>query len=300
MDDYDKRNAATDIEKEVERFKEKDAKGLIIDLRDNGGGSLKTVVDIAGLFIEEGPVVQVKKSNGDTEVLEDEDGEILWDKPLVIMVNKLSASASEILAAAMQDYKRAIIIGSDQTYGKGTVQNIINLDRWMRNNDLGKMGALKITTQKFYRINGGSTQLKGVSSDVVLPNRYSYIDIGERDYNNPLPWDQINKANYQTWDGYKDIEKVIELSKERMKENQQISLIDKHAKWIGSQRERQTYPLDFLNYRKMSESTEAQSKKFEAINDYTSDYDFRSLAYEKRRWRRTPCLLISGKNGIKH
>ena len=290
MDDYDKRNAATDIKKEIERFKEKNAKGLIIDLRDNGGGSLKTVVDIAGLFIEEGPVVQVKKSNGDTEVLKDKDDEILWNKPLVIMVNKLSASASEILAAAMQDYKRAIIIGSDQTYGKGTVQNIINLDRWMRNNDLGKMGALKITTQKFYRINGGSTQLKGVSSDVVLPNRYSYIDIGERDYNNPLPWDQINKADYQTWDGYKNIEKVIELSKERMSENQQISLIDEHAKWIGSQRERQTYPLDFLNYRKMSESTEAQSKKFEAINDYTSDYEFRSLAYEKKKMEKDSVL----------
>jgi carboxyl-terminal processing protease len=290
MDDYDKRNAATDIKKEIERFKEKNAKGLIIDLRDNGGGSLKTVVDIAGLFIEEGPVVQVKKSNGDTEVLKDKDDEILWNKPLVIMVNKLSASASEILAAAMQDYKRAIIIGSDQTYGKGTVQNIINLDRWMRNNDLGKMGALKITTQKFYRINGGSTQLKGVSSDVILPNRYSYIDIGERDYNNPLPWDQINKADYQTWDGYKNIEKVIELSKERMSENQQISLIDEHAKWIGSQRERQTYPLDFLNYRKMSESTEAQSKKFEAINDYTSDYEFRSLAYEKKKMEKDSVL----------
>jgi len=290
MDDYDKRNAATDIKKEIERFKEKNAKGLIIDLRDNGGGSLKTVVDIAGLFIEEGPVVQVKESNGDTEVLKDKDDEILWNKPLVIMVNKLSASASEILAAAMQDYKRAIIIGSDQTYGKGTVQNIINLDRWMRNNDLGKMGALKITTQKFYRINGGSTQLKGVSSDVILPNRYSYIDIGERDYNNPLPWDQINKADYQTWDGYKNIEKVIELSKERMSENQQISLIDEHAKWIGSQRERQTYPLDFLNYRKMSESTEAQSKKFEAINDYTSDYEFRSLAYEKKKMEKDSVL----------
>ena len=290
MNDYNKRNAATDIEKEVKRFKEKDAKGLIIDLRDNGGGSLKTVVDIAGLFIEEGPVVQVKKSNGDTEVLEDEDDKILWDKPLVIMVNKLSASASEILAAAMQDYKRAIIIGSDQTYGKGTVQNIINLDRWMRNNDLGKMGALKITTQKFYRINGGSTQLKGVSSDVVLPSRYSYIDIGERDYNNPLPWDQINKADYQTWNGYKDIEKVIELSKERMKENQQISLIDEHAKWIKSQRERQTYPLNFLDYRKMSESTEAQSKEFEAIGDYTSGYKFSSLPYEVKMMEKDSVL----------
>ena len=271
-------------------IKKKNAKGLIIDLRSNGGGSLKTVVDIAGLFIKEGPVVQVKKSNGDMEVLEDEDDKILWDKPLVILVNKLSASASEILAAAMQDYKRAIIIGSDQTYGKGTVQNIINLDRWMRNSSMGEMGALKITTQKFYRINGGSTQLKGVSSDVVVPNRYSYIEIGERDYKNPLPWDQIDKANYKTWDGYKNIEKVIELSKKRMKENQQISLIDEQAKWIKKQRDDDTYPLDFLSYRKMNESAEEQSKKFDAINDYTSSYDFESLPYELKMMEKDSVL----------
>ena len=290
MDDYNNRNAATDIEKEIKRFKKKNAKGLIIDLRSNGGGSLKTVVDIAGLFIEEGPVVQVKKSNGDMDVLEDEDDKILWDKPLVILVNKLSASASEILAAAMQDYKRAIIIGSDQTYGKGTVQNIINLDRWMRNSSMGEMGALKITTQKFYRINGGSTQLKGVSSDVVVPNRYSYIEIGERDYKNPLPWDQIDKANYKTWKGYKNIEKVIELSKERMKENQQMSLIDEQAKWIKKQRDENTYPLDFLGYRKKNESAEKQSKKFDAINDYTSSYDFESLPYELKMMEKDSVL----------
>jgi len=263
---------------------------LIIDLRNNGGGSLKTVVDIAGLFIEKGPVVQVKKSNGDMEVLEDEDDKILWDKPLVILVNKLSASASEILAAAMQDYKRAIIIGSDQTYGKGTVQNIINLDRWMRNSSIGEMGALKITTQKFYRINGGSTQLKGVSSDVVLPNRYSYIEIGERDYKNPLPWDQINPADYNTWSGYEKIEKVIELSNKRMKNNKQISLIDEHAKWIKKQRDKDVYPLNFLEYRKMNESTEEQSEKFEAINDYTSSYDFKSLPYEVKMMKKDSAL----------
>jgi len=290
MDDYNNRNAATDIEKEIKRFKKKNAKGLIIDLRNNGGGSLKTVVDIAGLFIEKGPVVQVKKSNGDMEVLEDEDDKILWDKPLVILVNKLSASASEILAAAMQDYKRAIIIGSDQTYGKGTVQNIINLDRWMRNSSIGEMGALKITTQKFYRINGGSTQLKGVSSDVVLPNRYSYIEIGERDYKNPLPWDQINPADYNTWSGYEKIEKVIELSNKRMKNNKQISLIDEHAKWIKKQRDKDVYPLNFLEYRKMNESTEEQSEKFEAINDYTSSYDFKSLPYEVKMMKKDSAL----------
>ena len=290
MDDYNKRNAASDIEKEVKRFKEKDAKGLVIDLRNNGGGSLKTVVDIAGLFIEEGPVVQVKKSNGDKEVLRDEDDSILWDKPLVILVNKLSASASEILAAAMQDYGRAVIIGSDQTYGKGTVQNVINLDRWMRNSSMGKMGALKITTQKFYRINGGSTQLKGVSSDVVLPNRYTYTEIGERDYENPLPWDQISKADYKKWNGYESIEKVIKLSRKRMKNNDHLSLIDKQAKWINKQRSKKVYPLDFSGYKENSESTESQSKEFEAINDYSSNYSFESLPYEIKMMEKDSAL----------
>lgn len=282
MDDYENRNAASDIKKEIKRFKKQNAKGLIIDLRNNGGGSLRTVVDIAGLFIEEGPIVQVKRSNGEKDILRDENDDIVWDKPLVILVNKLSASASEILAAAMQDYQRAIIIGSNQTYGKGTVQNIINLDRWMRNSSMGEMGALKITTQKFYRINGGSTQLKGVNSDVVVPSRYSYIDIGERDYKNPLPWDQIDEADYKPWKGYKNIEKVVSLSNSRIKSNKQITLIDEHAKWIEKQSKENTYPLDFLSYRKLNEARQSKSEKFEAIDDYSSSFSFESLPYEKK------------------
>ncbi|MDR9449334.1 MAG: carboxy terminal-processing peptidase [Psychroflexus sp.] len=282
MDDYENRNAASDIKKEIKRFKKQNAKGLIIDLRNNGGGSLRTVVDIAGLFIEEGPIVQVKRSNGEKDILRDENDDIVWDKPLVILVNKLSASASEILAAAMQDYKRAIIIGSEQTYGKGTVQNIINLDRWMRNNSMGEMGALKITTQKFYRINGGSTQLKGVNSDVVVPSRYSYIEIGERDYKNPLPWDQIDEADYKPWKGYKNIEKVVSLSNTRIKSKKQITLIDEHAKWIETQSKENTYPLDFMSYRKLNEARQSKSEKFEAIDDYASSFSFESLPYEKK------------------
>lgn len=282
MDDYENRNAASDIKKEIKRFKKQNAKGLIIDLRNNGGGSLRTVVDIAGLFIEEGPIVQVKRSNGEKDILRDENDEIIWEKPLVILVNKLSASASEILAAAMQDYQRAIIIGSNQTYGKGTVQNIINLDRWMRNSSMGEMGALKITTQKFYRINGGSTQLKGVNSDVVVPSRYSYIDIGERDYKNPLPWDQIDEADYKPWKGYKNIEKVVSLSNTRIKSKKQITLIDEHAKWIEKQSKENTYPLDFLSYRKLNEARQSKSEKFEAIDDYSSSFSFESLPYEKK------------------
>ncbi|MGA9240027.1 S41 family peptidase, partial [Robiginitalea sp.] len=176
FDDYNERNAASDVAKEIERLKEEGIQGLVLDLRDNGGGSLKTVVDMAGLFIEEGPIVQVRSSAKDKEIYEDKDERIQWDGPLVILVNELSASASEILAAAMQDYKRAVVIGSKQTFGKGTVQNLIPLESIVRSNEYGDLGAIKLTTQKFYRINGGSTQLKGVESDVVVPDRYSYID----------------------------------------------------------------------------------------------------------------------------
>jgi len=181
FEDKNSRDAGKDVAIEVERLKNYGVQGIIMDVRDNGGGSLKTVVDIGGLFIEQGPIVQIKSAAGKKEVLYDKDPKVEWDGPLVIMTNEFSASASEILAAAMQDYKRAIVLGSKQTYGKGTVQNVIDLNQFIRGNTLGDLGALKTTTQKFYRINGGSTQLEGVSSDIVMPDRYAYLKMGERD-----------------------------------------------------------------------------------------------------------------------
>ena len=254
--------------------------GLVLDLRNNGGGSLKTVVDIAGLFIEKGPIVQVKSKMEGQEVLEDRDPSIVWDGPLVILVNELSASASEILAAAMQDYKRAIIIGSKQTYGKGTVQNVIDLNTTVRSNEYGDLGALKLTTQKFYRVNGGSTQLEGVKSDIVIPDRYSYIDIGEKDYDNPLPWDQIAAAKYKSWDGYVDFNVTIENSRERMKDNQQLNLIAENAKWVKEQRNNEVYSLNFSNYQARRENLEDEAKKYDAISNYTSNLTYNSLPYE--------------------
>ncbi|MEC8832672.1 MAG: carboxy terminal-processing peptidase, partial [Bacteroidota bacterium] len=229
FEDYTERNAATDVAKELERLKEAGAEGIILDLRDNGGGSLKTVVEMAGLFIKDGPIVQVRSSGQRKEVHEDKDERIQWDGPLVILVNELSASASEILAAAMQDYKRAVIIGSKQTFGKGTVQNVIPLDPIVRGNEHGDLGAIKLTTQKFYRINGGSTQLEGVKSDIIVPDRYSYIDLGERDQQNPLGCDKITAADYKVWDGYIDFDDDIKNSKERMAQNEQIKLIEENA-----------------------------------------------------------------------
>ena len=281
MQDYNQRNAAKDVKQEIVRLKEQDMQGLVIDLRDNGGGSLQTVVDIAGLFIDKGPIVQVKTKGESAEVLSDRDRNILWDGPLVILVNELSASASEILAAAMQDYKRAIIIGSKQTYGKGTVQNVMDLNRWMRSNDFGDLGALKLTTQKFYRVNGGSTQLEGVKSDVVVPDRYSYIDIGEKDQENPLPWDKIDPADYTPWNGYIDFEQTISNSKARMASNQQLKLIEENAKWVREKRDIDVFSLNYNKYKANIELNEKQAKRFDAIDDYKTDLSFESLPYEK-------------------
>lgn len=281
MENYKERNAASDVKQEIERLKEQGIEGLVIDLRNNGGGSLKTVVDIAGLFIKDGPVVQVA-GNGDTpEVLSDQDKSVVWDGPLVILVNEVSASASEILAAAMQDYKRAIIIGGKQTYGKGTVQNVYNLNQWMRKNDYGDLGALKVTTQKFYRVNGGSTQLEGVKSDVVVPDRFKYIDIGERDTENPLPWDKIAAANYDLWDGYIDFEKTIQSSVTRMESSSQLQLIDDYAKWISDRRDDQTWPLSYKAYKERLDKSEEFAKRFDAIDEYDSKLVYESLPYEQ-------------------
>ncbi|BAO76154.1 carboxy terminal-processing peptidase [Winogradskyella sp. PG-2] len=280
FEDYKKRNAASDIKQEIIRLKEAGMEGLVLDLRNNGGGSLQTVVDIAGLFIEEGPVVQVKTTGEPKEVLKDKDKSIVWDGPLVIMVNELSASASEILAAAMQDYKRAIVIGSQQTYGKGTVQNVLDLNRMVRNNSNGDMGALKFTTQKFYRINGGSTQLEGVKSDVVVPDRYSYIDIGEKDQENPLPWDKIDAVDYELWGNYFDYDATISKSKARMAANEQLKLIDANAKWIKKIRDREIYSLNYDEYKKGMELNEEEAKRFEKLSEYKTNLTFNSLQYE--------------------
>lgn len=290
FDDYKSRNAASDIKKEIDRLKEADMKGLVIDLRNNGGGSLQTVVDMAGLFIEEGPVVQVRSTGEPKEILRDTDKSIEWDGPLVILVNELSASASEILAAAMQDYKRAIIIGSKQTYGKGTVQNVLDLNRMVRNNSNGDLGALKLTTQKFYRINGGSTQLEGVKSDVVVPDRYSFIDIGEKDQENPLPWDKIAPADYTVWGNYFDYDSTIQKSKERMSNNEQLNLIAENAKWIKLKMDENTFNLNYEKYKEKLELNEEEGKQFDKISTYKSNLTYESLPYESALFEKDSTL----------
>ena len=283
-------NASLDVKREIERLKKQDIQGLILDLRDNGGGSLATVVDMAGLFIKEGPIVQIKSTDRGREVLKDTDRSISWEGPLVILVNELSASASEILAAAMQDYKRAIVIGSKQTYGKGTVQNILDLNRFIRNNTKGNIGALKVTTQKFYRVNGSSTQQEGVSSDIVMVDRYSYIGVGEKDQNNSLPWDKISPTKIQAWDNYIDYDSTIVKSKQRMEQNKYIQLIDENARWLKKQRDDQSYTLNHSEYKKEIARDSAYLERFRPLGEYKNALIFKSLPYEQMLFKKDTIL----------
>ena len=291
FNDYKKRNAASDIKQEIIRLKKEGMEGLVLDLRNNGGGSLQTVVDIAGLFIEDGPIVQVRSTGRPKDVLNDKDKSIVWDGPLVILVNELSASASEILAAAMQDYKRAIIIGSKQTYGKGTVQNVIDLNDVMTNSDQGDLGALKLTTQKFYRINGGSTQLEGVKSDVIVPDRYSYVDVGEKDQENPLPWDKIDPVKFSIWDSYYDYDTTIAKSKDRMNNNGQLQLIEENAKWVKQNMDVASVSLNYDKYKERLDLNEEEAKRFDKISDYKTNLTFESLPYEKSMFEKDSVLM---------
>ncbi len=281
FDNPNSRDSAKDIAIEVERLKAAGVQGIVLDVRDNGGGSLKTVVDIAGLFIEKGPIVQVKTAGKRQEVLYDKDDKVVWDGPLVVMVNNFSASASEILAAAMQDYKRGVVLGSKQTYGKGTVQTVIDLNDFIRNSDMGDLGALKITTQKFYRINGGSTQLEGVHSDVAMPDRYSYIKMGERDIENAMPYDKIEPAQYQVWKKQHNFDKAIANSKRRMSENYQFQLIDENAKWINQRSEETVYSLKLDVFRAKQNALEETAKKYKSISKYENHLKFESLPHEE-------------------
>ena len=280
FDNRSNRDAAKDLRIEIERLKEQGIQGIVIDLRNNGGGALKTVVDMAGMFIKNGPVVQVKYFDKEKQILSDRDRSILWTGPLVILVNEGSASASEILAAAMQDYKRAIIIGGNQTWGKGTVQNIFPLNRMIRGNTKGDLGALRYTTQKYYRINGGSVQLEGVKSDINIPYRYKYLEFGEKDSENPLKWDEIDKVEFDKWNSNFNFEEAITNSNNRMANNEYLKLVDENAKWIKSVQDNKLINLNYDKFKLESDENSSKTEKFKALNDYSTNYSFKSLPYE--------------------
>lgn len=246
---------AVDVAKEVEKLKSENVDGIILDLRGNGGGSLYDVVQMAGLFIENGPVCQVKGKDEVAKVLEDKDGnKILYNGPLAVMVDGTSASASEIFAAAIQDYKRGIIIGSTSTYGKGTVQRNIPLNpdgevSLVPGKKQEDLGSVKLTLQKFYRINGGATQLKGVTPDVVLPDRYDYLKFREKDNPDALKWDEIAKAKYDLWTGYSnDINKIIISANEDVKNNKVFQNIKSNVQILDKYTNRE-YSLSLSKYQ---------------------------------------------------
>lgn len=259
-------SCAKDVAEEIEKLKANNVNGIILDLRGNGGGSLSDVVEMTGLFIEDGPIVQVKPRDREPFIYQDEDEQVKYDGPLIVLINSFSASASEILAAAVQDYDRALVVGA-QSYGKGTVQRFIDLDRAVRgNSEFKPLGSLKITMQKFYRINGGSTQLRGVTPDIILPDRYSLIDIGEREYPKAMAWSELSALQYSQ-DVYKIINKdhFRALSERRVTANEEFGLIEEQARWFKESRDKTAYSLNLQEHQSFLKTKEKESEKFESI-----------------------------------
>lgn len=273
MNDRNGRSCAKDMAIEIQKLKKDNVKGIILDLRNNGGGSLGDVVDIGGLFIDKGPMSLVKSRDANPEVLEDEDESVLWDGALTIMVNENSASASEILAAAMQDYKRAAIIGTP-TFGKGTVQRFIDLDDAFRTSSNDKLGSLKITIQKFYRINGTTTQLVGVTPDIIMPDRYRYLEFGEKENKFSLGSDKIAAAFYNITNNREmAIKNAVVNSSKRISESILFAEIEKLARKIEKQNKKTRFTLNLEEYRLEMKQLEIDNKKYDemikAIQSYT-------------------------------
>jgi carboxyl-terminal processing protease len=239
---------------------------------------------MVGLFIDQGPVVQVRDRDGKPHVYTDQDKSILYDGPLAVMVNEYSASASEIFAAAIQDYKRGVIIGSTSTYGKGTVQRNIELDKSMGSSDANNdLGTIKLTLQKFYRINGGSTQLRGVSSDVVLPDLLEYSKVREKDNPDALPWDEIQKANYSTWKYAYDLNPIIKASEQRLRNDSSFSILNKDAAWLNSQNDK-THSLNIEKYRVDQKNWRSTVKQIESLSRLSSELNIETLPQDAGKY----------------
>lgn len=298
--DFNDRNgarSAEDVAKEVAKLKAEKVEGIILDLRFNGGGSLQDVVQMAGLFIPEGPVVQVRSRGGDAVVLRDRDKNVQYDGPLAIMVNEYSASASEIMAAAMQDYKRAVIIGSTQTFGKGTVQRLFNLDDFYPVKDGGSLGALKLTQQKFYRANGGSTQLKGVASDIVLPD--PYYEVAERKDSDALAYDEIPRAAFTAWYNPVNTESLKKNSEKRMASSPAFKLLNENLSTLKKLEKQETYSLNLLTYKTEQKSNTAALKKYDAVNDKVKELSIINIKSDIEKFGGDSSKIARNKDWIK-
>jgi carboxyl-terminal processing protease len=280
FDDPSARRSATDVAKEVERLKAENVDGIVIDLRGNGGGSLNDVVDMAGLFIKDGPICQVKGRDEKASILSDRDKEVLYTGPLAVMVDELSASASEIFAAAIQDYHRGIIIGSSSTYGKGTVQRSISLDPQAENALFNKpaegLGDIKLTFRKFYRITGGATQLRGVVPDIVIPDRLENVKFREKDNPDALNWDEIPKANYTTWNPGYSFNSVISQANTELNQSPVFKGIREDVTLLDKYNDDET-PLNIQKYRQRQAEIKAASKQLETLTKLPVDLTLKNI-----------------------
>ncbi len=276
--------SAQDVQKEIFKLKEQQVDGIIMDLRNNGGGSLYDVVQIAGFFITDGPIVQVKDRDGNPNILRDRDRSVLYDGPLAVMVNEFSASASEIFAAAMQDYNRGIVVGSTSTYGKGTVQRNIGLDREtsLTQGTSSELGTLKLTLQKFYRINGGSTQLKGVTPNIVIPDQYEYLKYREKDNPDALPWDEIQKASYTPVNDIFNLSMVRQSSMSRIQANPSFKAIEESLALLEKENDRE-YSLNINKYRAEQQRIRDAVKKIEELNKSQQALNLKLLPQDEKR-----------------
>ena len=283
--DFDKPNGvkcSEDVAKEIQKLKAENVEGIVMDLRGNGGGSLPEVVKMAGLFIEDGPICQVRgRDEKQPYVWRDRDKSVLYTGPLTVMVDEGSASASEIFAAAIQDYKRGIIIGSTSTYGKGTVQRTIPLNPEAENPAFAKksedLGTVKLTLQKFYRINGGSTQLKGVTPDVVIPDRYEFFKSREKDNPSALSWDEISKADYKPWISNYNNDEVINTAKNEVSNNNTFKAMGKEVAWINKQNDKD-YPLNIVKFQQEQKELKVAYKQLDSLYKLPKDLNVVSNA----------------------
>ena len=272
-----------DVAKEIAKLKAENVEGIIMDLRGNGGGSLPEVVKMVGLFIEDGPVCVVKGRGEDKPYQwKDKDKSILYTGPLTVMVDEFSASASEIFAAAIQDYKRGIIIGSTSTFGKGTVQRTIPLNpesenAMFSNKEVEDLGSVKLTLQKFYRINGGATQLKGVTPDIVIPDRFEYLKFREKDNAAALPWDEIGKTDYKPWTSTISNDVVVNYSDEQLAKNTTFKKIKESILWLEKYGDK-AYSLNLNKYKEEQKQFKAKVKELDELYKLNKDLSVKNNA----------------------
>ena len=272
-----------DVAKEIAKLKAENVEGIIMDLRGNGGGSLPEVVKMVGLFIEDGPVCVVKGRGEDKPYQwKDKDKSILYTGPLTVMVDEFSASASEIFAAAIQDYKRGIIIGSTSTFGKGTVQRTIPLNpesenAMFSNKEVEDLGSVKLTLQKFYRINGGATQLKGVTPDIVIPDRFEYLKFREKDNAAALPWDEIGKTDYKPWTSTISNDVVVNYSDEQLAKNITFKKIKESILWLEKYSDK-AYSLNLNKYKEEQKQFKAKVKELDELYKLNKDLSVKNNA----------------------